>query len=170
MLAASDRYQPSEADLRRLKAPKVRRWRRARRKRCRHDDICVTDVVTDLIEILGSDPNAEVRHKTVAALARFIGRDGRARDAMTGPPITIRTLQFVMSREPLRLAVTLTFAAARLPCVTCGGESGNLRRSYGFPRGNFGANVSTSSLSPTADSRASCDGRPGPRCVLAAAA
>jgi hypothetical protein len=52
-------------------------------ERCRHDDICVTDVVTDLIEILGSDPNAEVRHKTVAALARFIGRDGRARDAIT---------------------------------------------------------------------------------------
>ncbi len=52
-------------------------------ERCRHDDICVTDVVTDLIEILGSDPNAEVRHNTVAALARFIGRDGRARDAMT---------------------------------------------------------------------------------------
>jgi hypothetical protein len=52
-------------------------------ERCRHDDICVTEVVTDLIEILGSDPNAEVRHKTVAALAQFIDRDGRARDAMT---------------------------------------------------------------------------------------
>jgi HEAT repeats len=52
-------------------------------ERCRHEDICVTDVVTDLVEILGSDPNAEVRHKTVAALARFIGRDDRARAAMT---------------------------------------------------------------------------------------
>jgi hypothetical protein len=52
-------------------------------ERCRHEDICVTDVVSDLVEILGSDLNAEVRHKTVAALARFIGRDSRARDAIT---------------------------------------------------------------------------------------
>src|SRR5262245_66338102 len=41
-------------------------------ERCRHEDICVTDVVTDVIEILASDPNAEVRHKALAALARFI--------------------------------------------------------------------------------------------------
>src|SRR5215468_9261938 len=47
-------------------------------ERCRHEDICVTDVVTDLVEILASDPNVEVRHKTVAALARFIGRESRA--------------------------------------------------------------------------------------------
>jgi hypothetical protein len=52
-------------------------------ERCRREDICVTDVVTELVEILGSDPSAEVRHKTIAALARFIGRDGRARDAIT---------------------------------------------------------------------------------------
>jgi hypothetical protein len=51
-------------------------------ERCRDGDICVTDVVTDLVEILASDPNAEVRHKTVAALARFIGRDGRAGEAI----------------------------------------------------------------------------------------
>src|SRR5215470_10981603 len=51
-------------------------------ERCRHEDICVTDVVTDLVEILASDPNAEVRHKTVAALARFIGRDSRAPEAI----------------------------------------------------------------------------------------
>jgi HEAT repeat protein len=44
---------------------------------CRCDDICVPDVVTDLVEILAADPNAEVRHKSVAALARFIGRDAR---------------------------------------------------------------------------------------------
>ena len=50
-------------------------------ERCRHEDICVTDVVTDLVAILGSDSNAEVRHKTVAALARFLGRDARAREA-----------------------------------------------------------------------------------------
>jgi hypothetical protein len=49
---------------------------------CRHEDICVTDVVTQLIETMTFDPNAEVRHKTVAALARFIGRDGRAGQAI----------------------------------------------------------------------------------------
>jgi hypothetical protein len=51
-------------------------------ERCRHGDICVTDVVTDLVEILASDPNAEVRHKTVVAFSRFIGRDGRAGEAI----------------------------------------------------------------------------------------
>ena len=51
-------------------------------ERCRHEDICVTDVVTDLVAILASDRNAEVRHKTVAALARFLGRDVRAREAI----------------------------------------------------------------------------------------
>jgi hypothetical protein len=51
-------------------------------ERCRHEDICVTDVVTDLVEILASDRNADVRHKTVAALARFMGRDGRAGEAI----------------------------------------------------------------------------------------
>jgi HEAT repeat protein len=49
---------------------------------CRDGDICVTDVVTDLAEILVSDPNAEVRHKTIAALARFMGRDSRAGEAI----------------------------------------------------------------------------------------
>jgi hypothetical protein len=36
----------------------------------------------DLIDILISDPNPEVRHKAVAALARFIRRDGRAAEAI----------------------------------------------------------------------------------------
>src|SRR5262245_21288733 len=51
-------------------------------ERCRTEDLCVADVVTDLIDVLTSDPNAEIRHKAVAALARFLGRDGRARDAI----------------------------------------------------------------------------------------
>ena len=51
-------------------------------ERCRLEDICVPDVVTDLIDILSSDPNPEVRNKTIAALARFIGRDGRAGEAV----------------------------------------------------------------------------------------
>ncbi len=49
---------------------------------CRYEDICVPDVVTDLVEILTADPNAEVRHKSVAALARFIGRDARSCEAI----------------------------------------------------------------------------------------
>ena len=49
---------------------------------CRHEDVFVPDVVTDLIEILAFDTNADVRHKSVAALARFIGRDTRAGQAI----------------------------------------------------------------------------------------
>ena len=49
---------------------------------CRHEDVFVPDVVTDLAEILAFDRNAEVRHKSVAALARFIGRDARAGEAI----------------------------------------------------------------------------------------
>jgi HEAT repeat protein len=51
-------------------------------ERCRTEDLCVADVVTDLIDILASDPNVEVRHKGIAALARFLDRDGRAREAI----------------------------------------------------------------------------------------
>ena len=51
-------------------------------ERCRHEDICVAEVVTDVSETLASDPNPEVRHKAVAALARFIGRDARAGEAI----------------------------------------------------------------------------------------
>jgi HEAT repeat protein len=51
-------------------------------ERCRTEDLCVADVVTDLIDILTSDPNAEVRHKAVAALSRFLTRDGRATEAI----------------------------------------------------------------------------------------
>jgi len=51
-------------------------------ERCRIEALCVADVVRDLVAMLASDPSAEVRHKTVAVLARFIDRDGRARDAI----------------------------------------------------------------------------------------
>lgn len=47
---------------------------------CRHDDISVVDVVSDLARLLITDANAEARHKAVAALARFLDRDSRARD------------------------------------------------------------------------------------------
>src|SRR5215467_15093530 len=49
---------------------------------CRHEDVCVPDVVTDLVEILAFDSNPEVRHKSVAALARFVDRDVRAGEAI----------------------------------------------------------------------------------------
>ena len=51
-------------------------------ERCRTQDLCVANVVTDLTDILSSDPNAEVRHKAVAALARFLDRDRRAGEAI----------------------------------------------------------------------------------------
>jgi len=51
-------------------------------ERCRYGEICIADVVTDLVEMLVSDPNAEVRHKTVVALARFFGRDSRVGEAL----------------------------------------------------------------------------------------
>jgi len=51
-------------------------------ERCRTEALCVADVVTDLMDILTSDPNAEVRHKAIAVLARFLGRDRRAGEAI----------------------------------------------------------------------------------------
>jgi hypothetical protein len=51
-------------------------------EKCRYGEICTADVVTDLVEMLASDPNAEVRHKTVVALARFLSRDNRAGEAI----------------------------------------------------------------------------------------
>jgi HEAT repeat protein len=51
-------------------------------ERCCYGEICVADVVTDLVETLPSDPNAEVRHKIVVALSRFFSRDRRAGEAI----------------------------------------------------------------------------------------
>jgi HEAT repeat protein len=51
-------------------------------ERCRSEPLCVADVVVDLIDILASDPSAEVRHKAVILLARFVGRDPRAGEAI----------------------------------------------------------------------------------------
>jgi hypothetical protein len=51
-------------------------------ERCRIEELDVADVVTDLAVLLASDPSAEVRHKTVGVLARFMDRDERARDAI----------------------------------------------------------------------------------------
>src|SRR5262249_37612241 len=51
-------------------------------ERCRDEALPVTDVVGDLARIMAADPNAEVRYKTVAALARLRDRDGRAGEAL----------------------------------------------------------------------------------------
>ena len=51
-------------------------------ERCRSAALCVADVVTDLVNILACDPSAEVRHKAVAVLTSFVGRDGRASEAI----------------------------------------------------------------------------------------
>src|SRR5262249_30517819 len=51
-------------------------------ERCRVAELDVADVVSDLVGMLARDPSAEVRHKTVAVLARFVDRDGRARAAI----------------------------------------------------------------------------------------
>jgi len=42
----------------------------------------VADVVADLVDILVHDPSADVRHKTVAVLARFADRDERVIEAI----------------------------------------------------------------------------------------
>jgi hypothetical protein len=49
---------------------------------CRHEDIRVVDAVSDLARLLATDANADVRHKAVAALARFLDRDSRVRVIM----------------------------------------------------------------------------------------
>jgi hypothetical protein len=51
-------------------------------ERCRTGEVCVADLVTDLAGMLVSDPNAEVRHKIVVALARFLSRDSRVGEAI----------------------------------------------------------------------------------------
>jgi len=51
-------------------------------ERCRVAELDVAAVVSDLVGMLARDPSAEVRHKTVAVLARFVDRDGRARAAI----------------------------------------------------------------------------------------
>jgi HEAT repeat protein len=51
-------------------------------ERCRHEAICVSDVVGDLVQLLATDPNPDVRHKTIVALGRLLDRDTRALEAV----------------------------------------------------------------------------------------
>jgi HEAT repeat protein len=75
-------------------------------ERCRHEEICVSDVVADLIRPLASDTDPEVRHKTVVALGRFLDRDIRApeavaRAAQTDPDAAVRLVaREIISGQP----------------------------------------------------------------------
>ncbi len=51
-------------------------------ERCRSDDLCVPDVVQELVSVLEHDSSGEVRYKALAALVRFIGRDAGALTAI----------------------------------------------------------------------------------------
>lgn len=51
-------------------------------ERCRSEPLCIADVVGDPIDILASDPSAEVRYKTIMLLSRFVGRNARASEAI----------------------------------------------------------------------------------------
>jgi hypothetical protein len=51
-------------------------------ERCRVGQLCVEDVVTDLVHTVSTDPSAKVRHAAVLVLARFVDRDQRARAAL----------------------------------------------------------------------------------------
>ena len=47
-------------------------------ERCRIGDICVDDVVTDVLGVLRDDASPKVRHAAIDVLARLMSRDGRA--------------------------------------------------------------------------------------------
>jgi HEAT repeat protein len=51
-------------------------------ERCRVGALCASDVVTDLIQVLGGDPNPKVRHGAVLVIARLMTRDARVVDVL----------------------------------------------------------------------------------------
>jgi hypothetical protein len=99
-------------------------------ERCRTEDLCVADVVTDLIDILTSDPNAEVRHKAVAALARFLDRDGVPSRPSPVRPVTITKVQSGLSPELLLIAVSLTFVVGNLHCAKRSAGAGQVTEGH----------------------------------------
>jgi len=46
-------------------------------ERCRLGEICVDDVVTDVLRVLRDDASPKVRHAAIDVVARFASRDGR---------------------------------------------------------------------------------------------
>jgi hypothetical protein len=49
---------------------------------CRTEELCVPDVVPQLVEVLFADPSPELRHKAIPVLLRLADRDRRARRAV----------------------------------------------------------------------------------------
>ena len=49
---------------------------------CRKEELCVGDVVPDIIGVLEADPSPELRTKTIPILLRLADRDGRAWEAI----------------------------------------------------------------------------------------
>lgn len=51
-------------------------------ERCRDGELCVSDVVPDLVSSLSEDDSAKVRHAAALVLAAFVGRDARVQPAL----------------------------------------------------------------------------------------
>jgi HEAT repeat protein len=49
---------------------------------CRTAELCVGDVVPDIVEVLARDPSPELRTKAIPTLLRLAGRDSRAWEAI----------------------------------------------------------------------------------------
>jgi HEAT repeat protein len=49
---------------------------------CRSEELCLAEVIPELVETLRFDPSPEVRHKTVPMLMRLASRDCRAGEAV----------------------------------------------------------------------------------------
>jgi HEAT repeat protein len=49
---------------------------------CRKEELCVADVVPDIIDVLEADPSPELRTKAIPILLRLADRDERAREAI----------------------------------------------------------------------------------------
>ena len=47
-------------------------------ERCRSEELCVTDVIVDLVRALEGDPSPKVRHAAAVTLVGLAGRDERA--------------------------------------------------------------------------------------------
>jgi HEAT repeat protein len=50
---------------------------------CRTAELCVADVVPDIVQVLEGDPSPDLRTKAIPTLLRLGGRDSRAWDAIS---------------------------------------------------------------------------------------
>jgi HEAT repeat protein len=51
-------------------------------ERCRMGEICVDDVVPDVLRVVREDSSPKVRHAAIDVLVRFMSRDGRIGEAL----------------------------------------------------------------------------------------